>query len=465
MKAPAATTRIQETRIRRLNDRGPANGAHVLYWMQQSQRAELNHALEYAVQRANDLNQPLLVGFGLMDDDPEANLRHYHFMLQGLQETQQALHRRGLRMAVRRGRPDAVALRLARGASLVVCDRGYLRHQKSWRRRVSDSFDGEVVQVESDIVVPVEVASDKAEHAARTLRPRIHRHLDDYLVDLSPTPMARDSLGLDAEGLDLGDLDSVLSKLKLDRSVPAVPLFRGGTSEAKTRLRHFLRRQLEGYADHRNRPETDGVSHMSKYLHFGQISPVYVALQVREAASHEEDRANYLEELVVRRELAHNFVHFTEDYDLYTCLPGWARATLDEHRDDERPQLYTKTQLDAAETRDPYWNAAMREMKHTGYMHNRMRMYWGKKILEWGRTPESAYRVALDLNNRYFLDGRDPASYANIAWIFGLHDRPWPGRAVYGNVRSMSAGGLERKADMAAYVDRVDELVRKAQEP
>ena len=137
----------------------------------------------------------------------------------------------------------------------MVCDRGYLRHQKFWRRRVSDSFDGEVVQVESDIVVPVEVASDKAEHAARTLRPRIHRHLDDYLVDLSPTPMARDSLGLDAEGLDLGDLDSVLSKLKLDRNVPTVPLFRGGTSEAKTRLRHFLRRQLEGYADHRNRPE------------------------------------------------------------------------------------------------------------------------------------------------------------------------------------------------------------------
>ncbi|MGZ6273865.1 MAG: deoxyribodipyrimidine photo-lyase [Candidatus Limnocylindrales bacterium] len=180
MKTQAATTLIQETRIRRLNDRGPTKGEYVLYWMQQSQRAELNHALEYAVQRANDLNQPLLVGFGLMDDYPEANLRHYHFMLQGLQETQQALHRRGLRMAVRRGSPDAVALRLARGASLVVCDRGYLRHQKSWRRRVADSFDGEVVQVESDIVVPVEVASDKAEHAARTLRPRIHRHLDDY---------------------------------------------------------------------------------------------------------------------------------------------------------------------------------------------------------------------------------------------------------------------------------------------
>jgi deoxyribodipyrimidine photo-lyase len=463
MSSPAATTRIQETRIHRLNDRGPARGEYVLYWMQQSQRAELNHALEYAVQRANELKQPLLVGFGLMDDYPEANLRHYHFMLQGLQHTQHALHRRGLRMTIHRGSPDAVALRLARRASLVVCDRGYLRHQKSWRRCVAESFEGEVVQVESDSIVPVEVVSGKAEHAARTLRPRIQRHLDDYLIDLRPTPVARDSIGLAPAGLDLGDLDPVLSRLKLDRSVPPVSLFPGGTPEAKSRLRHFLRRPFEGYAEHRSQPETDSVSHMSKYLHFGQISPVYVALQVRGAASQDEDRAAYLEELVVRRELALNFVHYTEDYDQYTCLPEWARATLDAHRGDPRPQLYTRAQLDAAATLDPYWNAAMREMKHTGYMHNHMRMYWGKKILEWSRTPEAAYRVALDLNNRYFLDGRDPASYANIAWVFGLHDRPWPGRAVYGNVRSMSAGGLERKADMAAYVDRVDELVRKSQ--
>ena len=352
-----------------------------------------------------------------------------------------------------------------RGASLVVCDRGYLRHQKSWRRRVADSFDGEVVQVESDIVVPVEVASDKAESAARTLRPRIHRHLDDYLVDLRPTPMARDSLGLDAEGLDLGDLDAVLSRLKLERGIPPVPLFRGGTSEAKMRLRHFLRRQLEGYADHRNRPETDDVSHMSRHLHFGQISPLYVALQIREAGSHNEDRAAYLEELVVRRELrttsctSRRTTTATPACRAGPGPPWMSIATTSGPTSTPRPSS-TLLRLTTA-----YWNAAMREMKHTGYMHNRMRMYWGKKILEWSRTPESAYRVALDLNNRYFLDGRDPASYANIAWIFGLHDRPWPGRAVYGNVRSMSAGGLERKADMAAYVARVDELVRKAQEP
>src|SRR5262249_36880185 len=253
--------------------------------MQQSQRAEFNHALEYAVQRANDLKQPLLVGFGLMDDYPGANLRHYHFMLQGLQETQRALHRRGLRMGVHRGSPDELALELARGASLVVCDRGYLRHQKSWRGRVADSFDGEVVEVESDVVVPVEVASDKAEPAARTLRPAIHRHMADYLVELRPTPIARDSLDLDAEGLDLGDLDALLSRLELDRSVPPVAHFLGGSSAAQARLGEFLRRQLDGYAEGRQRPEAEGVSHLSMYLHFGQISPVDVALRVQRAAT------------------------------------------------------------------------------------------------------------------------------------------------------------------------------------
>jgi deoxyribodipyrimidine photo-lyase len=461
MKARAATTLIQEARIQRLNDRVPVQGKYVLYWMQQSQRAEFNHALEYAVQRANDRNQPLLVGFGLMDDYPGANLRHYHFMLQGLRETQETLRCRGIRMVIQHGSPDEVARRLARRASVVVCDCGHLKHQAVWRRRVADAFDGEVVQVESDVVVPVAVASGKAEYAARTLRPRIQRHLDDYLVELRPTPLGRDSLALDAQGLDLGDLDSVLTRLKLDRSVSPVPFFRGGTSEAKARLRGFLRRQLEGYADQRSRPELGSVSHMSMYLHFGQIAPVDLALRIRKAATRENDRDAYLEELIVRRELAANFVHYTDGYDRYTCLPGWARATLDEHRGDPRTHRYTRAQLDAAATHDPCWNAAMREMKHTGYMHNHMRMYWGKKILEWSRTPESAYRVIVELNNRYFLDGRDPASYANVGWIFGLHDRPWPAHPVYGNVRSMSAGGLERKADMAAYIDQVNERVAR----
>jgi deoxyribodipyrimidine photo-lyase len=432
--------------------------------MQQSQRAEDNHALEYAVRQANELSCPLLVAFGLMDDYPEANLRHYRFMLEGLADVRDGLARRGIRFVVRHGPPDEVALAAAADARLVVCDRGYLRHQKAWRARVAAEAGRRVVQVESDVVVPVETVTNKAEHAARTIRPRIHRHLERFLVDLTTTPPEHDATDLRVDdGLALDDLDALLEQLSIDRSVPPVPaLFQGGTGAAKRELRAFLQKRFGRYDENRNQPQTDDVSHLSKYLHFGQISPVRVALAARAAADEgDPNLESFIEELVVRRELAQNYVEFTGDYDRYAALPRWARVTLREHRDDPREHVYTAAQLEDAETHDPYWNAAMREMRYTGYMHNYMRMYWGKKILEWTNTPEFAFRTALELNNRYFLDGRDGNSYTGVAWVFGLHDRAWTERPVYGKIRYMNANGLRRKADPDAYVEKVDRLVER----
>jgi deoxyribodipyrimidine photo-lyase len=153
-----------------------------------------------------------------------------------------------------------------------------------------------------------------------------------------------------------------------------------------------------------------------------------------------------------------NFVTTTRLYDRYDGLPDWARRSLDAHRHDPRPHLYTEVELERADTHDPYWNAAMRELILTGFMHNHMRMYWGKKVLEWSPTPEAAYSILLRLNNAYFVDGRDPSSYANVGWVFGLHDRPWPERAIFGNVRYMNAAGLERKTDIDDYVKRIAAL-------
>lgn len=450
--------RVQNTRIQRLNDLGEKKGDYVLYWMQQSQRAEYNHALEYAVDRAGALGQGVLVGFGLMDDYPEANLRHYTFMLEGLRETQVSLAGRGIKMVILRGSPPDVALDLGRNASLIVCDRGYLRHQKAWRARVARSASCGVVQVESDVVVPVEVVSSKAEYAARTIRPRIHRHLDDYLVPVKPGILKKPSTGLNITGLDLKDVGGVLEKLNLDRTVaPAAGFFRGGTSQGKARLNEFIQKHLQHYVENRNQPQTDSVSRLSPYLHFGQISPLYVALKILATHSRlDEAREACLEELIVRRELAANFANYNSSYDSYACLPAWARSTLQQHRKDRREYNYTRAQLEAAATHDEYWNAAMREMKVTGFMHNYMRMYWGKKILEWSRTPEHAFRTALALNNKYFLDGRDPNSFAGVGWIFGLHDRAWFERPVFGKIRYMSAGGLEKKCDIGAYVKKVN---------
>lgn len=451
---------IQEERVQYLNDEEVKDGDYVLYWMQSSQRAGYNHALEYAIQKANDLDQRLLVVFGLTDGYPEANLRHYAFMLEGLKDAQERLKERGIKLVVRHGSPDEVALEAGREASLVVTDRGYMRPQRRWRERVASETDRPVVQVESDVVVPVELASDKRETAARTLRPKIQKHLDRFLVELEHTPVGKQSVNMKADGLDLSDLGSVLNEMDLDRSVdPVCHLYRGGALEAEAVLEEFIQSRLGSYQANRNQPQTDDVSHMSKYLHFGQISPICIALRIQESGADEEDADAYLEELIVRRELPINFVFYTPDYDSFSCLPNWAQETLDEHRDDAREHVYTREQLENAETHDEYWNAAMREMRHTGYMHNYMRMYWGKKILEWTDTPEQAYRTTLYLNNKHFLDGRDPSSFANVGWIFGLHDQGWKERPIFGKVRYMSANGLERKARPKEYVEKVESKV------
>ena len=455
-----ATRKIQEERVQNLNEADVKEGSYVLYWMQSSQRAEQNHALEYAVQRANDLDQRLLVVFGLTDDYPEANLRHYTFMLEGLKDAQGALRERGIKMVVREGSPGDIALEAGKDASIIVTDRGYMRPQKRWRERVAREAGCLVTQVESDVVVPVELASEKREPAARTLRPRIGEYLEDFLVKLTPTKISKHSLNMKAEGLDLSDIEKVLGGMDLDRSVGALShLYRGGTSEAKKVFRRFLREGFDAYEEHRNQPQTDDVSHMSKYLHFGQISPIWLAFEARRAKTKKDNIESFVEELVVRRELSMNFVFYTPDYDSYSNLPGWAKATLEEHKDDDRERTYTRKQLENAETHDEYWNAAMKEMVHTGYMHNYMRMYWGKKILEWSNTPEYAYRTTLYLNNKYFLDGRDPNSFANVAWVFGQHDRGWTEREVYGKVRYMSSGGLERKTKPDQYVEKVEKRI------
>jgi deoxyribodipyrimidine photo-lyase len=450
---------IEQARLKDLNDAPERAGAYVLYWMQQSQRENFNPALEAAIGAANRLALPVVVGFGLTDGYPEANARHYAFMLEGLRDVQSALSQRGIAFVIRRGPPDEVAIELAGHTALVVCDRGYLRHQKAWRSNLAAAVGCRVLQVEGDAVVPVELASGKQEIGARTLRPKISRLREDFLQPLRREPVRVPAASLDLpRSLDLSDAAALLAELDIDQGVGPVSRFKGGSVEAGRRLRLFIEGPLPNYALGRGEPAGEQVSFLGAYLHFGQISPVEIGLAVADSGAERADRAAYLEELIVRRELAINFVERQPTYDSYVCLPEWARQTLAAHERDPRPHRYDAAKLAAAATHDRYWNAAMREMTLTGYMHNHMRMYWGKKILEWSASPEVAFETALALNNRYFLCGRDPNSYANVAWCFGLHDRPWPERPIFGKVRSMTASGLERKIDIEAYVRRVEEL-------
>ena len=446
---------IQESRIRRLNDGPVRPGDYVLYWMQQSQRVEYNHALEYAVDRANELGLPLVVFFGITASFPGANARSLTFMLEGLRGTRETLARRGIGFTARLASPERGVVELGARAAMVVTDRGYLRIQKEWRAEAARRLPCLLVQVESDVVVPVESASPKEEYSAGTFRPKITRLLHAYLVPLAKRRLRRPSPTAAPPGEDCDDIPGMIRRLRADVSVPAVASIRGGTIEAERKLARFIKEKLDRFDQLRNDPGEECLSGMAPYLHFGQVAPLRVALAVLESGSPGRDR--YLEELVVRRELAMNFVHYNERYDSYESLPEWARGTLAKHLRDRRPQVYTKMELEGAATGDRYWNAAQKEMAHTGKMHGYMRMYWGKKILEWSADPREAYATALSLNNRYSVDGRDPNSFAGVAWCFGKHDRPWGERDIFGMVRYMNARGLERKFDMERYCRRVEE--------
>ena len=443
---------IEETRIQPLNKRLAVKGEYILYWMQASQRAEYNHTLEFAIEQANQKKLPIIVYFGLTDAFPEANERHYYFMLEGLKEVQQALSSRGIGCVIERISPEIGALKFAKKASLVVCDRGYLKIQKQWRQHVAENIECLLLQVESDVVVPIEMASNKEEYSAATLRRKLLPMLHEYLAPLQEEiPRINSSLS-EFDSYDISDVAKTISDLNINHSVKPVVSFRGGTKEAKKRLEEFINQKLNRYDDLRNDPNEDGLSNLSPYLHFGQISPLYAALHVSQQNS--PGKTAFLEELIIRRELSMNFVYHNQQYDSFTGLPAWIKRTLNEHEKDPREYIYSLEELEQARTHDPYWNAAQTEMVTTGKMHGYMRMYWGKKILEWTATPKEAYEIALYLNNKYELDGRDPNGFAGVAWCFGKHDRPWGRRLIFGNVRYMSADGLKRKFDVEKYTRR-----------
>jgi len=446
-------TRIDPERVRALNSHAVRAGDYVLYWMQSSNRTEENPALRYAVERADHANLPIVVYFGLWESYPEANLRHFRFLLEGLSYVASSLESLGIRFVLSAEPLDKGVPALAKNAALAVVDRGYLKTQLAFYRTVAGQCRCPLVQVEGNVVVPVEAASQKEEYSAATLRPKLDRLLDRFLRPVETVSPRRSSLSFDLPTLAGESTDNLLSRLTIDHSVPASALFKGGSVEADRRFGQFLKNRLDGFFKNRNDPGGDGGSDMSPYLHFGQVSPVTLALRAREQGG--SGVPAFLEELVVRRELAVNFVRYNDRYDTFASLPAWAQKTLEQHRADPREYVYSLDELERAATHDPCWNAAQQEMVQTGKMQGYMRMYWGKKILEWSATPQEAFSTALFLNNKYEIDGRDPSGYAGVAWCFGKHDRPWGERPIFGMVRYMNAAGLRRKFAMDRYMEKV----------
>ncbi|WP_165247494.1 deoxyribodipyrimidine photo-lyase [Paludisphaera soli] len=446
-------------RVRAARVGAPApGGSCVVYWMQRAQRGVDNPALNMAIAVANAVGKPVIAVFGLTADYPGAQRRHYRFLVEGLVDAAEDLERRGVPLVVRLGAADEVVPAFAEevDAAFVVGDENPVRVGRRWREAVAESLKVPFHLVDADVVVPTSLFP-KEEYAARTLRPKITRVRDEFLKPI-PEIKARHAWAGKPPGGEEIEPDALMKKLRVG-GVAEVPGYVGGTREAMKRLKRFLDERLGRYAEDRNEPTPYCTTELSAHLHFGHISPTTIALAAIQADGPRESLDSLLEELIVRRELAINFVARNPDYDSLAGCPDWAHKTLAKHADDPRPVLYTSDQLERAETHDPLWNASQKEMTLTGRMHNYLRMYWAKKILEWSPSAEQAFTVAIELNDRYEMDGRDPNGYTGVAWaVGGKHDRPWPERPIFGTVRFMSYESTRKKFDSAAYIKRVEAI-------
>jgi deoxyribodipyrimidine photo-lyase len=450
---------VNKKRIEKINEAELKQKEFVGYWMQSSQRLEYNQALGYAVERANQLNQPLLIFFLLNSNYPEAEYGHFKFMLQGLKEIKDNLKTEAINFYIIDYQSLTDFKKITADASLVVSEKVYLKNLRQWKEKAAEILSVPFYLVESNLICPIEEVSEKEEYAAYTIRKKINGIRDQYLKKYQREKLENKSeIKLNNKDLEfIDDLDHYLAEMDFKQKISYDNYFRGGYQQAKQKLEDFIENKLQYYDEKRNIPHLNFQSDLSPYLHFGQISAQEAALA---ALNSKFDAEDFLEELIVRRELAFNFVYYNQNYDgsLKDILYDWAYQSLMEHQNDERKYIYSYQELEDAETHDQYWNAAQREMQITGKMHNYMRMYWGKKILEWTADPEEAYQWALKLNNKYSLDGRDPNSYAGVAWVFSKHDRAWKERKIFGKVRYMNAGGLERKFDMEKYLAKINSL-------
>jgi len=443
------------------------NGAYVLYWSRVNRRAASNHALAHAADLANQADLPLLVYEELTCSYKAANDRMHTFVLEGVPDTAKELRRKraGYFFYLPKRRSDASGVlgRLARKARWVVTD----------DYPGSEEIPEACCAVDSSCIVPMS-RHEKRAWAAYTIRPKIHRELPVYLKPAPEVKLKRawrdDILPADLRALRTEVSGSKIAELvgscEIDHAVRPSILFRGGAAAAQKRLQVFLETRLRRYARERNEPSLHATSELSPYLHFGQISSLQIALAARAwAEEHKLIADEFLEELIVRRELAFNFARFTKDVESLDALPDWCKRTMAKHAKDKHPWHYTAAQFERAETHDALWNAAQKELLMRGRIHGYYRMYWGKKIIEWSPGYEEALRRMIHLHDVYALDGKDPNTYTNILWCFGLHDRPWAERPVFGQIRYMSADGMRRKTDSEAYIAEIAQLERTGKDP
>ena len=453
----------QDPRVMVRRGGAPGEGKCVVYWMQRAQRGRDNHALDMAIAVGNALGLPVVAYFAAISNFPHANLRHYAFLNQGLPDVEEDCAERGVGFVMRRApHEDHLKFFADVDAAMVIGDENPMREPEKWRARLAEELAVPFWTVDADVIVPSKLL-EKAQFSAAVARPRLYRALPEFLVPYA-NPHA-EVRWKQPRGLHADDVrEDVTREWKdFDRSVKPVDAWMGGHRAAVKRLDVFCAAMLANYDRDRNHPEIDGTSKMSPWLHFGHIGPQTIALAVDAVAKQhphmKAERESYFNELIVWRELAVNFVRYQPEYDSPGCADKWARETIEEHDRDQREVLYKLPRLENGETYDELWNAAQIQMVRYGWMHNYLRMYWAKKIVEWTPNVRIAMKVAIYLNDKYEIDGRDPNGYAGIAWsMLGKFDRAWFDRPIFGKRRYMSGGSTGKKFRSALYIEQAKGL-------
>ncbi|KAI8127234.1 hypothetical protein FF38_03178 [Lucilia cuprina] len=429
----------------------------VVYWMSRDVRVQDNWAFLYAQRLALKLQLPLVVVFCLVPKFLNATIRHYKFMLGGLQEVAEECNDLNITFQLLMGPakervPEFVA---THDVAAVVCDFAPLRVPLQWVEDVKEKLPDSVpfIQVDAHNIVPVWVASDKQEYGARTIRNKINTKLPEFLTEFPA--LIEHNIKFKTH-LEKVDWKAAFDSLQCDMSVDEVANIKPGYKAACQQLQEFCEQRLKKFSDKRNDPTQNALSGLSPWFHFGQISVQRCVLEVKEYKTKFKDSVEaFCEEAIVRRELADNFCYYNKNYDNLQGLHAWAAKTLNDHRKDKRNPCYTLEEFEKSRTHDDLWNSAQLQLVNEGKMHGFLRMYWAKKILEWTESPEQALEYAILLNNKYSLDGRDPNGYVGCMWsIGGIHDQGWAERAIFGKIRYMNYQGCKRKFDVNAFVAR-----------
>jgi len=438
-------------RITRLNPTQTIKSGPVAYWMSRDQRVWENWALIHAQNIAKQNGLPLVVVFSLNPKFLDATIRQYKFMIDGLMEVEKDLNELNISFFLLEGDPTEEIVRFVKnkGVSYLVTDFSPLKISRKWKESISKKIDIPFDEVDAHNIVPCLIASNKQEFGAYTIRPKINKLLPEFLT---PFPsIHKNEHTIQKEKIDW---KKVFDGLDINFQVKPVDWVKPGYTQGMQTLKNFIENNAKKYNELRNDPNEDVQSGLSPYLHFGQISAQKVALEINDKVR-KSDAESFLEELIIRRELSDNYCYFNYNYDNPEGYPDWAKKSLAEHSKDKREYIYTKHELEIAKTHDPLWNAAQNELTRTGKMHSYLRMYWAKKILEWSETIEDAHKIAIYLNDKYELDGRDPNGYTGIAWsLGGVHDRAWFERPIFGKIRYMNYNGAKNKFDVDKYISK-----------